>query len=146
MKKLTVLFIGLFLSFFIYADDIEAPSCAGDYLEGRVISGLTYQSGKTQKGIELSHTKFNIKATDGKTYEVSVDNVFTNDYSATTIPYSLKERLQDNTKVQLCGEKYTDGTGIHWVHTECPAENNVEGYVVVNGVNLTSSKQYCYIF
>ena len=71
---------------------------------------------------------------------------FANDYSASTVPYSLKNSLQKGTKVNLCGEKYSDGSGIHWVHTECPKNNNVEGFVIVNGTNLTASKQYCYIF
>jgi hypothetical protein len=145
-QKIILLFTIILFSSISFADDLSAQSCAGDYLEGKVTTPLSYVSGKKLKNVELSHTKFHISAIDGKDYEVSVDNIFANDYSASTVPYSLKNRLQKGTNVKLCGEKYSDGSGIHWVHTECPKNNNVEGFVIVNGTNLTASKQYCYIF
>ncbi len=85
--KIISIFLIICVSSFSFATESLASNCAGDYLEGKVTTPLSYFSGKKVKGIELSHTKFHITATDGKDYEVAVDNVFASDYSASGIPY-----------------------------------------------------------
>ncbi|WP_119343912.1 hypothetical protein [Facilibium subflavum] len=131
----------------------QAPQCTGkdaSFLEGKVISNLSFHDGKSRKGVELSHTIFYIE--DSKTnqrYQVSIDNVYAKDYDQShgqRIPESFSKNIKKADHVQLCGELYNGGEyGIHWVHNNCGNNNaGPTGYVIVNGgKSLTSSQEYC---
>jgi len=111
----------------------------------------------TIDGIRQSHTIISMRADqDGKSYQVAMDNVYAADYvrNSTSIPASLAA-LKAGTKVEVCGEKYSDGTGIHWVHSNCgatPTTTAPNGWVKqiaasgTIGTNLERSQAYCYLW
>jgi hypothetical protein len=130
----------------------------GAFLTGTVTSGPRFQSAsQTIDGIKLSHTIIYMKADqDGRSYQVAMDNVYAADYvqNSTSIPVSLAA-LKAGTRVEVCGEKYSDGSGIHWVHSNCgavPKTTAPNGWVKriatsgSIGTNLERSQAYCYLW
>lgn len=148
------------LSAFI-AQASEQSNCsaaAGKFLTGTVVSGPTFQTGSsTLKGVKLSHTHVRLLADqDGKTYDIAMDNVFAVDFvkNSSAIPKSLAA-IKQNDRLELCGEPYTSGVGIHWVHTNCnaaPKTTAPNGWVKLFtagssvGANLERSQTYCYLW
>jgi hypothetical protein len=139
----------------------EQTTCSankGTFLTGTVTTGPRFQSAtQTIDGIKLSHTIIYMRADqDGRSYQVAMDNVYAVDYvqNSTSIPASLAA-LKAGTKVEVCGEKYSDGTGIHWVHSNCgatPTTTAPNGWVKqistsgAIGANLERSQTYCYLW
>ncbi|WP_229518992.1 hypothetical protein [Massilia rhizosphaerae] len=130
----------------------------GAFLTGTVTTGPRFQSASHSiDGIKLSHTILYMRADqDGRSYQVAMDNVYAVDYvrNATSIPTSLAA-LKAGTRVEVCGEKYSDGTGIHWVHSNCgatPTATAPNGWVKkisttgTIGANLERSQAYCYLW
>jgi hypothetical protein len=132
----------------------ECRAAAGSLLTGTVISGPRLAAGKSRHGIELSHTHLSLRAdADGRVYDVAVDNVFAAGYdsAAEAVPADLA-RIRPGTRLELCGQLYTRGFGIHWVHTNCgdrPTKAEPDGWLkIVNpdgsvGANLEASREYC---
>lgn len=115
----------------------EAADCAanaGSYLTGVVAVAPYYKGGRDRKGVELSHTHVTIIGdADGKRYDVAMDNVFASGYDAAGphVPSPLSGILQGD-HLGLCGQLYPDGSGIHWVHTNCgdkPSAAKPNGWV-----------------
>ncbi len=144
----------------LHAQASEQSNCsaaAGTFLTGTVTTGPTFQAASsTIKGVQLSHTHVKLRADqDGRTYDVAMDNVFATDYvkNSTAIPKSLAA-IKVNSRLELCGEPYTSGVGIHWVHTNCnatPQTTAPNGWVKVFsgsnvGSNLERSQTYCYLW
>jgi len=159
LKKLT---IALFLlSQTLLASASELSTCTankGTYLSGTVVSAPRFATSSTvREGIRLTHTRLNLRADqDGKTYDVAMGNVYAVDYvrNATTMPRSLAA-IQVNQRLSLCGVKYSSGTGIHWVHSNCgavPTATKPNGFTKIFtssttvGLNLERSQNYCYLF
>jgi hypothetical protein len=130
----------------------------GAYLTGTVTSAPRFAtSSSTISGIKLTHTRLNLRADqDGKTYDVAMDNVYAVDYvrNASSMPPSLAA-IKVNDRLSLCGARYTSGTGIHWVHSNCgdvPTASAPNGSVKLIsasgtvGVNLERSQSYCYLW
>lgn len=129
----------------------------GAYVTGVVTSAPRFAtSSSTIAGIRLTHTRLNLRGTDGKTYDVAMSNVYAVDYvrNATTMPQSLAA-IKVNDTLGLCGVKYTSGTGIHWVHSNCgdvPTASAPNGWVKIHaptgaiGANLGRSQNYCYLW
>ena len=115
-----------------------------------------YES-QTLSGVQLSHTVLYMKADqDGKYYQVAMDNVYATDYvkNSTSMPASLAA-LKAGTRIEVCGEKYSDGSGIHWVHNNCgdtPSTSAPNGWtktIASSGsvsANLERSTNYCYLW
>lgn len=140
------------------SEQSNCSAAAGTFLTGTVVSGPTFQSASTTlKGVKLSHTHVKLRADqDGQTYDVAMDNVFAMDYvkNSSAIPKSLAS-IKQNDRLELCGEPYTSGVGIHWVHTNCnavPETSAPNGWVKVFtsgssvGANLERSQTYCYLW
>ncbi|NHZ82320.1 hypothetical protein F2P44_24005 [Massilia sp. CCM 8695] len=139
----------------------EQSSCTankGAYITGTVISAPKFAAASsTIDGVKLSHTRLNLRADqDGKTYDVAMDNVYAIDYvkNASTMPTSLAA-IKVNDRLGLCGKKYTSGTGIHWVHSNCgdvPSSSAPNGWVKVIAASgsVSASKMrsqnYCYLW
>ncbi len=155
-----VLALLLLVSPVLVASASEQSTCTankGAFLTGTVTTAPKFASGSSISGVETSHTHVNLKADqDGKTYDVAMDNVFALDYvkNAKSIPASLAA-IKVGSRLELCGEKYTSGTGIHWVHTNCgdvPATTAPNGWVKqisssgAIGANLERSQNYCYLW
>ena len=162
MNKYFSLFIGAVCALgALHAQASEQSTCsaaAGTFLTGTVVGAPTFQSASsTLKGVQLSHTHVKLRADqDGQTYDVAMDNVFAVDYvkNSTAIPKSLAA-IKLNSRLELCGETYTSGVGIHWVHTNCnaaPKTTAPNGWVKVFasgssvGSNLERSQTYCYLW
>jgi hypothetical protein len=159
MKRSLVAWTLLCLSFAAAASEQSLCTAAkGAFLTGTVVSAPKFAAASsTIQGIKLSHTHLSLRADqDGKTYDVAMDNVFATDYvkNATTMPASLAA-IKVNDRLELCGEKYTSGVGIHWVHTNCgatPAATAPNGWVKrfassgTPGSNLERSQTYCYLW
>ncbi|MES2319641.1 MAG: hypothetical protein V4631_19340 [Pseudomonadota bacterium] len=159
MKKL--IFALLVLSQSISAFASELSNCTankGAYISGTVISAPTYASSSTViEGVRLTHTHVNLRADqDGKTYDVSMANVYAVDYvrNATVSPKTLAA-IKVGNRLSVCGKKYTSGTGIHWVHSNCGvtptlAKPNGSTKIFTSsttvGLNLERSQSYCYLF
>jgi hypothetical protein len=139
----------------------ELSTCTankGAYISGTVTSAPKFATGSTViQGIRLTHTRLYLRADqDGKSYDVAMDNVYAVDYvkNATTMPKSLAA-IKINDRLSLCGKKYTSGTGIHWVHSNCgdvPTTSAPNGSVKIIsstgsvGANLERSQNYCYLW
>ncbi len=157
-KSLIVL---LLLSASLSSFASEQSTCtanAGVYLTGTVTSTPKFAAAtQTLSGVKLSHTHVNVRADqDGKTYDLSMDNVYAVDYvkNATTVPKSLAA-IKINDRVEMCGAKYTSGVGMHWVHSNCgdvPTASAPNGFVKIVsstgaiGANLERSQAYCYLW
>lgn len=140
------------------ADEHSAcTTAAGSYLTGVVLTPPKFAHGQFRKGVELSHTHVSLRADqDGRTYDVAMDNVFATGFKANSkgIPAPLNG-IHVNDRLELCGQLYTSGIGIHWVHTNCGATPTAahpdgwvkhihsDGTISTNGENNT---QYCSLF
>jgi hypothetical protein len=140
------------------ADDRQTCQAAdGSYLTGQVVNGPKFVHGQFRQGIELSHTHLKVRADqDGRVYDVAIDNVFANGYrqGERQVPAPL-DAIREGDHVQLCGQLYDRGVGIHFVHTNCgarPTENHPDGWLkVVNGAgaagpNLEAGTGFCGLF
>jgi hypothetical protein len=132
----------------------DCHAAAGTFLTGVVTSGAQFRTGKPLKGVELSHTHVRLKADqDGRSYDIAIDNVFAAGYDAAGehVPSPL-DQLRTGTRLELCGERYSNGIGLDWVHTNCkqrPTRKSPDGWVRIiaadgsRGENLESSPEYC---
>jgi len=162
MKTFALSFVALVVLTQAPAFASEQSTCTttnkGTFLTGTVTTGPKFQAGRqTIDGVKLSHTIIYLRADqDGRSYQVAMDNVYAVDYvrNATSIPASLAA-LKAGTRVEVCGEKYSDGSGIHWVHSNCgatPKTTAPNGWVKTLsssgtvGANLERSEAYCYLW
>ena len=148
MKHIAIGMVMLAASCAVMAD--EAANCraaAGVYRSGVVLRGPTFAHGQFQRGVELSHTHLLLLADqDGKTYDVAIDNVFATGYDAhrAAIPAPLNSiRVRD--RLELCGQLYTKGIGMHWVHTNCgiaPTPGKPDGWLKKLAADGNASQNY----
>ncbi|WP_211269385.1 hypothetical protein [Chromobacterium amazonense] len=158
MKKLVLAACLLALPLAALADaKADCRAAAGSYLTGTVVSGPSFANGQILNGVELSHTHVRLRADqDGHTYDVAMDNVFASGYDSAgeDVPYPLNT-IQAGDRLQLCGQLYTSGVGIHWVHTNCgaqPTRRQPNGWVKkinadgsVSG-NYEANTEYCQLW
>ena len=159
MNKLIIAVLLLSASCAAMADSqSDCDDAAGTYLTGRVVSGAKFASARTTlKGIKLTHTHVQVQSDqDGHLYDVAMDNVFASDYlrNSSRMPRSLAA-IRAGDHLELCGEPYSSGYGIHWVHTNCNAtpdpthpDGSVKEVAADGSVsrNLESSQAYCYLW
>jgi hypothetical protein len=138
-------------------DRLHCESVDGTYLSGTVIKGPVFKHGQYKHGIELSHTHVSLLADqDGKTYDVAIDNVFANGYDPRRagIPAPL-DAIKVKDRLELCGQLYSRGVGLHFVHTNCgasPTPQHPDGWIkeLANdgrpGVNLDANTSFCRLF
>jgi hypothetical protein len=157
--KYILIFIMFSLAVPLYAS--QAEQCrrnAGSLVTGVVVAPPYFQPGrKPLKGVQLSHTHVSVKSdTDAKIYDVAIDNVFAEGYrkNLAEIPSPLN-RIAVGDHLSLCGQLYSRGVGIHWVHTNCgkqPNPSKPNGWVKKinpNGdtsENYESLTAYCYLW
>jgi hypothetical protein len=140
------------------ADDRQACEAVdGSYLSGQAVSGPTFAHGQFRQGVELSHTHLKLRADqDGQVYDVAIDNVFANGYrqGQSGIPAPL-DALRAGQRLELCGQLYDRGVGIHFVHNNCgarPTGNHPDGWIRVvdghgqAGPNLEAGTGLCDLF
>ena len=112
----------------------DCTAAQGSYLTGVVVKAPYFTHGQFKKGIELSHTHLSIKADkDQQIYDVAIDNVFATGYkkNSKAVPAPINT-IQMNDRLELCGQLYSEGGGIHWVHTNCgdqPSPQTPDGWV-----------------
>lgn len=159
MKKFLVVLFLMSQSIYAMADgQSDCDAAAGSYLTGSVVGGPTFASAKSYlKGIGLSHTHLKVQSDqDGQVYDVAIDNVYARDYvkNSRSIPRSLTS-IQVGDQLELCGELYSSGLGIHWVHNNCnvtPDNAHPDGFIKevaadgTEGDNLEASQAYCYLW
>ena len=137
------------------ADATQCQQSAGSFLTGTVSNGPKFQSGKERRhGVWLSHTHVTLKADDGTSYDVAIDNVFAKGYrrNEADVPAPL-DAIRTGDRLELCGQLYTGGdVGIHWVHTNCgdrPTSDKPDGWVRKldadgnAGDNMESNQAFC---
>lgn len=142
----------------VLADDRQACAAVdGSYLTGQVVKGPKFAHGEFRQGIELSHTHLKLRADqDGQVYDVAIDNVFANGYrqGERGVPAPL-DAIREGDHLQLCGQLYDRGVGIHFVHTNCgarPAAKHPDGWLKVvdgrgqPGPNLEAGTGFCELF
>jgi len=135
------------------ADDAaDCRKADGQLLEGKVAAKPAFKHGKFIKGVELSHTHIRLVAdSDGKAYDVAIDNVFANGYqkNSKTVPAPLNT-INVGDRIAACGQPFAGG--IHWVHTNCgdaPSTSHPDGWIKKVqpdgslGPNLESNQTYC---
>src|SRR5471032_1813378 len=132
-------------------------AAAGSYLTGVVVSAPRFAHGQFRHGVELSHTHVSLRADqDGRVYDVAMDNVFANGYQKNSkrVPAPL-DSIRVDDHLELCGQLYTSGVGIHWVHSNCgatPTAAAPDGWVKqlgaggAPGVNDESNQKFCSLF
>ena len=140
------------------ADDRQACAAVdGNYLSGQVVQAPQFAHGQFRQGIELSHTHLKLRADqDGRVYDVAIDNVFANGYrrNETSVPAPL-DAIRAGDRLQVCGQLYDRGVGIHFVHNNCgaaPAANHPDGWIKPvdghgqPGANLEAGTGFCGLF
>lgn len=140
------------------ADNSAAcTQAAGSYMTGTVTSAPTFARGRLRQQVALTHSVLYITAdADGQNYQVAIDNVFAAGYASAgnAVPAPINT-IQVGDKLELCGQKYSDGTGIHWVHTNCnipPTSATPNGWVKKFNADgslsdsFTNSPSYCYLW
>lgn len=151
MKTILLALILSAVSTAAFADEAgDCKAAAGTYLTGSVVRAPYFQAGKRLRGVELSHTHLVLKADqDQRGYDVAIDNVFAAGYDQTkeAVPAPLNT-IRVGDRLSLCGQLYTRGVGIHWVHTNCdarPTPAAPNGWVRRLGTeeNLEGSAAYC---
>ncbi|WKE66567.1 hypothetical protein PVT67_04770 [Gallaecimonas kandeliae] len=121
--KFPILLLALLAGPALADDQSQCTENAGSYLTGTVIKAPYFTKGHRLHGVELSHTHLKIKADqDGQPYDVAIDNVFADGYvkNEQQVPAPLNG-IQAGDRLELCGQLYSEGGGIHWVHTNCGA-------------------------
>lgn len=153
LMSATILFVTL--SAHALADDAaDCKAADGTLLTGQVVSAPTFKDGMFKRGVELSHTHLNLKGTDGRTYDVAIDNVFASGYqkNVKSVPSPLNT-IQVGDALELCGIPFSGG--IHWVHNNCgdtPTPSDPNGWIKKVsadgsvGQNLEASQTYCYLW
>ena len=143
------------------ANSDDAAQCKanqGTFVTGTVSGTPQFVSSRSKRhGYPLSHTRLYVQTADGK-LEVDIDNVFAQGYSKKrSIPSGL-QAITDGSKLELCGQSYSDPdgkNGIHWVHTNCgatPTAKEPDGWVKIIGAdgsagpNLEGEQTLCNIF
>jgi hypothetical protein len=157
-RSLTALVFAVLPLFALASEQSLCTAAKGSFLTGTVTTAPKFAAASTTiQGVQLSHTLLYMRADqDGRTYQVAMDNVFAVDdvKNASTMPASLAA-IRVNDRLEVCGEKYTSGVGIHWVHTNCgatPTTTAPNGWVKhisstgSVGSNLESSQTYCYLW
>ena len=137
----------------------DAAACqqgAGSFLAGTVIRAPLFRGGQKRNGVYLSHTRLTLRGDDGASYDVAIDNVFANGYrrNQPSIPTPLNT-IRVGDRLELCGQLYTGGDGIHWVHTNCgvsATSDRPDGWVRKidrdgnAGDNMEGNKEFCSLF
>jgi hypothetical protein len=165
LKKTSAVFSGVLFATVFAATPARADDAAqckanqGSFVTGTVVGAPQFVASRSKRhGYPLSHTRLNVKTDSGTVLEVDIDNVFAAGY---TKKYQIPSGLQaiaDGTKLELCGQTYSDPggkNGIHWVHTNCgktPTSHSPDGWVKIIGSggivgdNLEGVQDYCNIF
>jgi hypothetical protein len=141
-----------------WADGRQACETAmGSYLSGVVVKGPKFTHGQYRRGVELSHTHLKLRADqDGRVYDVAIDNVFANGYQPgrPEVPEPING-IRVNDRLELCGQLYDRGVGIHFVHGNCgqfPTPQRPDGWIRLAGgggrtsPNLEGNTSYCPLF
>jgi hypothetical protein len=139
-----------------FADDAQDCAAAGgSLLSGEVTTAPKFKSGMFRKGVELSHTHLTLKgASDGKNYDVAIDNVFADGYQKNTkgVPAPLNT-IKAGDKIEVCGIPFKGG--IHWVHNNCgdhPTQSDPNGWIKkvqadgTLGPNMEDNEKFCYLW
>ncbi len=159
MKKTLLALMLLSTSMFAFADEqSDCDAAAGTYISGIVVKGPVFaRASSTLKGVQLSHTHISVRADqDGQLYDVAIDNVYASDYvlNRRSVPNSFKDFFV-NSRVSMCGQTYTSGVGIHWVHNNCsvsPDSAHPDGWIKQMNSDgsvsdsYTASQSYCYLW
>jgi hypothetical protein len=126
-------------------------------MTGVVTSGPVFRRGHERRGVELSHTHVRLRSdADQRSYDVAMDNVFASGYdqAGDSVPAPLSQ-IKIGDHLELCGQRYSDGTGTHFVHTNCgdrPTPRDPDGWVKeiaqddTRDPNLEASTEYCSLF
>jgi hypothetical protein len=129
----------------------------GEFVSGVVLKGPKFSHGQYRHGVELSHTHLKLRADqDGQVYDVAIDNVFANGYQAGErgVPAPI-DAIRVNDRLELCGQLYDRGVGIHFVHTNCGERSSPDrpnGWIRLvdgsgrPGANLESNQNQCALF
>ena len=158
MNKILISLVLMCQAAFAMADGkTDCSAAAGSFRSGTVVSGPTFAAAKTTlKGVGLSHTHIRVQTVqDGQIYDVAMDNVFASDFvkNSKSIPRSLAAIKVGDT-VEMCGQLYSSGYGIHWVHDNCnatPSSTQPDGFIkklvsAREGNSLEASQAYCYLW
>lgn len=156
--KNTVALCLLAIAPMVFADEAgDCSTAAGTLRTGVVTAGPTFVHGQFRQGVELSHTHLTLLADqDGESYDVAIDNVFAAgfDQQHAGIPAPL-DSIKVSDRIEVCGQLYTKGVGIHWVHTNCgiaPAPAHPDGWLKPigpdggPGANYEGNTTYCKLF
>lgn len=101
----------------------------------------------------MTHIQFFIKANNEQAYKVVVDNLFytnlTNSQAQINrdvgITADFKHRYPLGSNVEVCGKVYNKGhnPGIHFVHPSACITTKFNGFLRINGADITHNLQYC---
>ncbi|MES2298281.1 MAG: hypothetical protein V4582_14640 [Pseudomonadota bacterium] len=126
-------------------------------MSGVVVKPPVFRHGQFRKGIELSHTHMMLRADqDGRVYDLAIDNVFATGFDArrALVPAVLNA-IRVNERLEMCGQLYSRGLGMHWMHTNCgrrPTPSKPNGWLRVigadraQGQNIEGNTAYCALF
>ncbi|RTK95617.1 MAG: hypothetical protein EKK64_06340 [Neisseriaceae bacterium] len=101
----------------------------------------------------MTHTQFFIHADDGNDYKVVVDNLFYKYISPEQITSNedvnvindFNNRFKVGDNVSACGKTFdkNDKLGIHFVHPSNCSTTQFNGFLKINGQDITNNNSYC---
>lgn len=122
-------------------------------LPGKPVFKFNSSHKYSNNGYPMTHTQFFIKTGDGQIYKVVVDNLFYKDISlaqvsslrdvGVTTDFSRNYPLGSN--VDACGKifKNNGNPGIHFVHPSACNSTGFNGFLRINGVEISNNQNYC---
>ena len=101
----------------------------------------------------MSHTQFYIQDGNGMTYKIVVDNLFYNYVSSAQaslnsdggIIADFTRRFPLGSPVEACGKVYQRSStmALHFVHPSACDKTKFDGFLRINGVEVTGNLAYC---
>lgn len=156
-NKIFIVALMLLLSGNGFAERITKP-CT-------LVSGTIVQKGRkpifqfnnahqySNNGYPMTHTQFYIQDGNGMSYKIVVDNLFYNYVSNAQanlnsdggIIADFSRRFPVGSPVEACGKVYQRGsvTSLHFVHPSGCDKTRFDGFLHINGVDVTGNLAYC---
>ena len=101
----------------------------------------------------MTHTQFFIRSGNGETYKIVVDNLFYKNLSLAQassvrdvgIIDDFKRSYHLGSTVEACGKViHTSGDlGLHFVHPSGCEQTKFNGFLRINGIDVTNNLTYC---
>ncbi len=157
LKKFILISVSFTFSATVFANE-NNYNC--QLISGKIIKAPRNQLFKFTKAKKnstnnypMTHTQFFIQSDDNQTYKIIVDNLFykyispqqasSNEDVGIINDFSTRFKIGDN--VSACGKTIdkNDKLAMHFVHPSNCATTHFNGFLKINGQNISNNNEYC---